>query len=205
MKKSDSQWLRRFYRDYVRHEKDSRVLHKQWSYDLYLQGLLGNKPRTWNSYEEIIASGYTGEITMRSKKGIGRSKVKYHIPVQNLSFEMKDWTKQGIQLSEITFNESMPEEKMIIQGEVTNFRGPLYLLYSSLPESMNIALDKDPHVAEGLNALLLLKQSMDASSFADLEVLLEMYPFSTIEFSSFSANVGVVPNRNTVFWEVRDY
>ena len=52
---------------------------------------------------------------------------------------------------------------------------------------------------------VLLNRFMDPSSRDDLDVLLEQYPEAAVEFACFSVNVGTIPRRNTVFWEVRNY
>lgn len=57
----------------------------------------------------------------------------------------------------------------------------------------------------GATILGLLDRYMDASSRDDLEILLELYPDATVEFSCFSVDAGVLPNRNTIFWETRNY
>ncbi len=51
----------------------------------------------------------------------------------------------------------------------------------------------------------LIDHFMDPSSRDDLDALLEQYPDATIEFTCFDINTGVFPNRNTIFWETRNY
>ena len=53
--------------------------------------------------------------------------------------------------------------------------------------------------------VVLLQTYMDPSSRDDLEMLLEMYPDATVEFSCFDIDIGVYPGRNTIFWETRNY
>ena len=202
--KNDAKWLDSFRKLIVLTE-EKRILYKQWNYDLYLNGLLGNKPRTWNSYEEIIKSDYGDLICVRRIHGTGEHKVEYNIPLNKIHKIIDMWNDCGIETSQITFNESMPDDCLIIQGELTNFRGPLELCYSRARKPMINGFKEDRRFAEGIKAKMLLKSAMDSSSFADLEVLLETYPTSTIEFSTWSVNVGNIPNRNTVFWEVRNY
>ena len=33
----------------------------------------------------------------------------------------------------------------------------------------------------------------------------DIFPDSIIEFSAYNTQVGNIPNRNTIFWEVRNY
>ena len=79
------------------------------------------------------------------------------------------------------------------------------LTYSTIKKPMNPALKEETKYAAGLNALLLLKKSLCPSSFDNLETLLDIYPESVIEFGAYEVNVGVIPNRNTLIWEVRNY
>ncbi len=59
--------------------------------------------------------------------------------------------------------------------------------------------------AVGLTAERLLRAKMTASSYSDLQTLLELYPSSVIELGVYATPVGELPNRNTVIWEVRNY
>lgn len=57
----------------------------------------------------------------------------------------------------------------------------------------------------GLVALGMLKSRCDANSYEDLMELLDEYPDSTIEFAVYEVNLGVIPHRNTIIFEVRNY
>lgn len=57
----------------------------------------------------------------------------------------------------------------------------------------------------GSAVLALVDEFMDPASRTDLDALLELYPDATIEFACFPCAVGVIPSRNTIFWEVRNY
>ena len=56
-----------------------------------------------------------------------------------------------------------------------------------------------------LETKVLLDRYLDPSSRDDLDALLELYPDATIELTAFDIDTGVIPGRNTIFWEVRDY
>lgn len=115
---------------------------------------------------------------------------------------------------DITFNQSMPDENLTIQGEIcytpwapasspwapTGYS----VLYTTVKEPMNLALAKEQKVIDGLSAEHLLRRNLDAQSMLDLERLLTQFPNSAIEFSSYSCAVGDL-DRNTIFWEVRNY
>ena len=103
----------------------------------------------------------------------------------------------------------MPDDHLLIQGEVRLLEGwqphALHLWYATLKKPMNIALAEDSRFAFGVQVHDLLKPRMSPSSYSDLDALIELYPTSTIEFSTYDIGVGNIPGRNTVIWEVRDY
>ena len=102
-------------------------------------------------------------------------------------------------------DQSMPDEHLTIQGEVMKTHLGFVLWYTTIKEPMNSALKKESLYAEGLKAYLLLKNYLSESSYEDLIALMELFPESSIEFSSYRVPVGNLPGRNTVIWEVRDY
>lgn len=57
----------------------------------------------------------------------------------------------------------------------------------------------------GLTARNLLRRSLNGSSLADLRELLDKYPGHVVELSACSSNVGTIPGRNAIIWEVRKY
>ena len=56
-----------------------------------------------------------------------------------------------------------------------------------------------------IELLRLLRRHLCLSSLADLEAIVELYPDHVIELGAYSCNVGVIPWRNAVIWEVRRY
>jgi len=191
-----------------------RLERKPHNYMLYHAGVFGNKPKTWDSLQEIRESGYEGKFTIRSKKGIRRLDTPYGISLENAEEVIQEMRAKGIPTEGLAFNESMPDENLTIQGEVCdNPWGPAsspwaptgYLVvYSTIKKPMNIALAEERLVLEGLAADHLLKRNLDTQSMIDLERLLTQFPSSVIEFASYSCAVGQL-DRNTVFFEVRNY
>lgn len=60
-------------------------------------------------------------------------------------------------------------------------------------------------VYSGLVARHILECHLWPSSYEDLLALFELYPDSVVELSACSFEVGTVPGRNTIIWEVRNY
>lgn len=182
----------------------AEVRDKEECYRLYSAGLFANKARSWNSYEEVMQNGFNGNISIRGK-GIPRIDARYNIPLSRLRQEIDGLVAKGYPESVFRFNESMPDEVLIVQGEVMVSLGGLVLTYSTLKLPMNDALRERTLHAKGLTAKMILIGAMDGFSFQNLEELFEVYPDSVIEFSAYGIDVGVIPHRNTVFWEVRNY
>lgn len=192
-----------------------KILNKAENYALYETGFFGNKALTWNSYNEIIKSGWTGKVCMRSKKGIEREKTLYNIALEEIQKHIEAWINTGISEDQISFNQSMPDENLLIQGEVMrkleqNLQVPtneLYLLFSTVKKPMNLALSEESFEISGEDVKFLLRQNLFPESFDDLEKLLAEFPESVVEFSAYSVPVGNMAhlNRNTIFWEVRNY
>jgi len=182
-----------------------RVGFKHQSYVLFQEGILGNKPLTWNSLAEVRASGWDGLICIRSRKGIARSKTEFNKNYAEAEETVKTWISQGLDSKDITFNQAMPDQDLILQGEVQRMEGGLYLYGTFVKKPMNLGLAEKSFSINGFGALSLLQKSLYPQSYADLERLLEQFPDSILEFSSYSRSVGDLPGRNTVFWELRNY
>ncbi len=118
---------------------------------------------------------------------------------------VEDYKLKGIPLEKLRFNQSMPDEKLIIQGGVMKSTRFLELTYTTVKKPMNSALGEEELYVNGLRAQIILRENLWPSSLSDLETILENFPNSAVEFSSYSVAVGDILNRNTVFWEVRDY
>jgi hypothetical protein len=178
---------------------------KQEYYFLYEKGFFGNKAITWNSLSEMINSGWKGEICIRGKKGISRSKARFNLSLEEARNYIHSLEKEGILEKDLTFNQSLPDEELLIQGEVMRSLENYSLTYTRVKEPMNYAFAKETLHENGVNALHLLKQNLFPSSYEDLQALFDIFPDSVIEFSSYRIPVGNLPNRNAILWEVRNY
>ena len=70
---------------------------------------------------------------------------------------------------------------------------------------MRTAFSKQNLHARGLTAKLLLQRYLLPVDFDELVSLLDDYPDSVIEFSNFNQRCGIIPHRNMIVWEVRNY
>ncbi len=187
-----------------------KILNKAENYALYEAGLFGNKALTWNSYEEILRSDWKEGICMRSKTGISRNiqRKYFNIPIKEVSRCIEEWISMGIKKESITFNQSMPDEHLLIQGEILREEKLFCFHYSTVKKPMNLALKEKSWEIIGFGEVEeILRQKLTKGSYTDLEGLLAEFPYSIVEFSAYSIPVGnrANENRNTVFWEVRNY
>lgn len=187
-----------------------KLRFKEEFYAFYKECLLGNRPRIWDSYDEILKSDWKGDVCMRSNKGMGvkRKQTTYNVPLKNVPDEIKKWGLAGFPEKTIAFNQSMPDEHLIMQGEYTgwtHYGGGAFVLYTTIKEPMNLALDKESKHADGFKADYLIKKTFCQSSYDDLQELLEVFPRSIVEFSVYDIEVGNMPGRNVIIWEVRNY
>jgi len=185
--------------------KKGSVDSKKEYYFLYENGFLGNRPLTWNSIEEIIKTEWKGGICIRGKKGIARSKARFDLSLDEAIEYIDKLKQEGISNEELTFNQSMPNSHLLIQGEIMRSLKNYSLTYTTIKEPTNYAFAKETLHQEGINALHILKRNLFPSSYEDLNTLFDIFPDSTIEFGSYDICVGNLPNRNTIIWEVRNY
>ncbi len=181
----------------------SEITNKKRCYEFYEAGCFGNKALTWSSYEELIQDGWKGEVCMRSKQGIDRINTRYNLSLNQIPAEIASWKKLGIPEAMIAFNQSMPDEHLIIQGEVTRFN-VLTLRYSTVKKPMNHAFEEENIEVTGSPAWHLLKKHLDYFSYENLEHLMEIWQDHVVEFSAYDILIGDL-DWNTVFWEVRNY
>lgn len=181
-----------------------RVNRKGWNYALYELGFYGNTPRNWGSLEEFKASGYNGLFNMRSKTGIGRDQVPYGLTLDQLDENVERFRSLGVTPNMISFNEVMPDDKLVIQGELDRTHLGLGLRYSFEKDRMNKALATKDHLDHGLTAQVILERYLGDYYFDKLKEVLDFFPSAAIEFSYWSVSVGVL-DEPLVIWEVRNY
>jgi len=178
------------------------ISSKVISFDFYFKGLFGNKLRTWPTLEDFKKSGYVGSVTIRYRGDKGGMYCAYNVtnPLEVIS----KFVGEGANIDLFIFNESAPDEKLTIQGELTyDYRG-YNLFYSTEKGKMRDCL-KNGKTITGLAAKLLLQSHLFPSSLEDLMELMELYPEHVIEFSTYEMALGDCSNRNTLIWEVRKY
>lgn len=170
-------------------------------YDLYSRGLFGNRLHHWNSVDEWMEDYEAGNISVgfRRKDIPGAYAPTYNeFMVMWCENDHTDWDK-------LCVSEISSDEHTLLMAEVSRSENYFDMTYSFEKQKMKPAFKKSENYATGHTALCILKTFLDPSSYDDLMELFDTYPDSVIELSAFSKDVGIVPHRNTIIWEVRNY
>jgi hypothetical protein len=106
---------------------------------------------------------------------------------------------------ELILDESAPDDRVTLQAEVMNSERFIDMRYALDARGMGMrqAYDQMKH-ANGLRAVTILKERLDAPSWDNLCRILQEYPDSVVELSAYEIPVGVL-GHNALFWEVRDF
>ena len=217
-------------REIVRNFEEGRpteIKYKLDMYDLFERGLFGNRQviypiadaKRWvDTAEEFYENGewildWEPAFQPPHKLWALRYKVPNHRKWSCYDLhpfavwgKYLTWIGEGANKDLFNLTPMMPDDKIIIQGEISRSDqfGWMFRL-STMPRPMNISLRDDPIHINGPGGWLHLKGTMDAQSYSDIQELFETYPDATVEFSTYSINVGDCPGRNTLIWEVRNY
>ncbi|MBS3117783.1 hypothetical protein J4430_02795 [Candidatus Woesearchaeota archaeon] len=181
------------------------VKTKEENYRLLQGGMFGNHLRMWDSFKEIVKSGYTGSVSIRYKGKGGGGEALYEVPFDKIWQRQEEIIKRGAEKDLITFNESAPDRRLTLQGELETSIRHYLLEYSTDKVGMREALGNFRKRAEGLKARMMLELFLTPSSYQDMMALIELFPDCIIEFSAYEICLGNIPGRNAVIWEVRDY
>jgi hypothetical protein len=106
---------------------------------------------------------------------------------------------------QLILDESAPDHRVTLQAEVMNSPRFIDMRYALDARGMGMrqAYDQMQH-ANGLRAVTVLKERLDAPSWDNLCRILQEYPDSVVELSAYEIPVGVL-GHNALIWEVRDY
>jgi hypothetical protein len=127
----------------------------------------------------LLESGWQGRVTLRYTEP-GAFLPRHQIPVSNVPVEevprtVRELSRLGVETCKITVNETMPDERLLIQGELCRREnGQLAFFFSQYPGRCNEALRIDGRTLLGLSARMALEivRQEDPSSFDDIQLLL---------------------------------
>lgn len=176
----------------------SLITSKAQSISLVNSGAFGNTVRVWPSVAAMRASGFKGDVVIRSyHSGFA---TRYNVKQADLDGILDDLAAKGYPLGSLYLNEACPDEHLLLQGEVVG----RHLTYSSLKLPTKMALQRECRYADGSATEAILRWAMNDGSYDDFQVLREQHPGAVIEFGCYGVCLGSVPHRNVLIWEVRD-
>lgn len=182
------------------------IENKAQNYKLWVSGALGNRLRSWRTHEEYLTSRFGGRVVLRYLGECGGRWCKYNLRRDEVDPTIKGWLREGAELKRVMFNEAAPDQHVTLQGELWNGGDNWnYFHHSFARLHMRAALAAAPERSCGLRTEFLLRSHMTFSSYADLQVLRELYPDHVLEIGVYSVCVGDIPGRNALVWEVRRY
>jgi hypothetical protein len=180
-----------------------QITTKRMMYELYAAGCFGNRFAAWDSLKDAQAVlPSDAHISIRSRGPSPGGPCLVDVPLSTAVERLSIYAPQG--WTQWQFIEPVPR-CVVFQGEVMCSEAHYDLTYSTLNLPMRPALAQAPQYAQGLRVLHLLQHYMDPASYDDIQALLTFYDGAVVEFAVFAQNVGIVPHRNTIIWEVRHY
>lgn len=183
-----------------------KITTKKQMYALLRGGRFGNTLRTWCTLGEMLDDGAPARIGLRYSGGTPGQYCAYDMTLKEAISTFTKWVTEGAEASRILWCEAAPDQEIILQGEICSSETHGYALhYSTFKSQMRDALRTAPKNHLGPGALLIIKAVMDPATYEDVLSILEDFPGAVIEFSSYRVNLGAIPGRNTVIWEVRSY
>lgn len=179
-------------------------------YALARRHLLGNTIQqwTWREFQKMMIDSGIYDFTVPHTVAM-RGMTTASKQIQGYDFDAVTAFRRGLAAicngmnhGDILVDEQAPDHLSTLKGEVMRNQFYLYMRYDQTPGlRMRAAYPTMKHM-EGLRAVHLLKQHMDAPSWDMLNDLFDRYPDAMIEFSCYSRPVGHF-KLNTIFWEVR--
>jgi hypothetical protein len=171
-------------------------------YNLWKMGILGNRTRLWTNVVEAVKSGCP-RIGFREIGQTGGGAWEL-VERKDAFVTATRWEQLG---RRFIMDDGAPNYLSTLVGEVTRtYRGWEGTLAVEPWCSMRDAMRRGLLLPRSSSVILyLLNKYMDPSSIDDLRDLLDLYPEATVEFSCFTIDVGNIPGRSTLFWEVRNY
>jgi hypothetical protein len=186
------------------------IRSKKEFYRLWESGCLGNKLRTWRDPRDAQRSGVPVVGFRYSDPKGGGAPWWGVVDNKGIVDRFNEIVLTGFDPRYLVVCEAAPDERATIQGEVCRALGYAGLsgLIGAVVNGRRMrdsiaAGDLKPRT--GSEVAVLLNTYMDPNSRYDLEQMLDLYPDAAVEFTCYAINVGDLRNRNTIFWEVRNY
>lgn len=126
------------------------------------------------------------------------SRCDYNVPTLEVFDRIATWK------TPYSISPMLPDDYIVVQGEVWEDIGGLYLNFSTAKIPMRPALKEHGEHRSGLAAKIYLETLLTSEDYEDIIRLLTDYPGHVVEFGVYGCAVGVL-KRRMVVWEVRNY
>lgn len=177
-----------------------KILNKNDMYRLLKCGRLGNTMRMWDSVDDVLKSGYTGIVSLRSMV-VGSPIKLYNVPVEELS---QVFHQYRLPPTTVILENPAKDNQRVFQGEVCRGLNGLYLIHTTNQGPLRTALEAGHDMASGLIAKMTMQHFVDPYGYDWIDLLLDDFEDCVIEFTTFANNLGMF-NTRTIIWEVRNY
>lgn len=190
-----------------------QIRSKRKFFELWEAGVLGNRTKLFHTLEEALSSGEKqigfrevgktgGGAWVLHKQKDSLTRLEFEVVV---AVEYSIWVAKG---RTFIMDNSVPNDHSVMQGEVIRTYNGLesFLAIGRGLAPMRITMAQGLHKHRGgAETNVILERYMDPSSRDDLRDIMDLYPDAAVEFTCFDVNVGNLPHRNTIFWEIRNY
>lgn len=175
-------------------------------------GQFGNRLCTWENeldFLKAVANGFSGRVGVRC---VGRPGVKYRVPGYEHHTQLSPVDALGLGRvfqrlynCPVRYYESSPDELITVQGEIIDAPHGFAVEYTYVQTYLRAAFKVQRLSDFHWVVPALIRRHFNAASYDDLMQLFDLFPGCAVEFSCYSQNVGMLPGRNTIVWEVRCY
>lgn len=174
---------------------------KKEMYLLLRRGYLGNTLRTYSPKD---LSDLPPSLTVRYAGDSGSYPCYYGIPRERIPGVLTELAEKKLDLDLVIMNESAPDNKLLLQGEIVELDSTFYLTGSYEKTGMRQAM-QEAWTEKGIKAKEILRYFATPSSYDMLQELLSLFQGHVIEFGIYDCLLGSFRGHNMVIWEVRLY
>lgn len=186
------------------------ITSKKQMYGLFKRGRFGNAGLNFDTIEAAAEyackTGKKVAIRLMAQAG-GGAPFYPSLDHNQLLLTVHRLLREGWTPDRMQFSAMQPDDRLLLQGYLTpgSTADPEWALDYNDIRGLNMREGmKHPKHLRGARAYFKVKSLMDATSWDQLQFLIDEYPEHTIEFSIYDCLTGNLQT-NTVFWEVRLY
>jgi len=178
-------------------------------YELLVRGAFGNTLRNYFSLEEWEASGDPDRYPLwglRSRARGGDSRMRLNVSSENIPGLWREWFPNGGGNLSVMIDQWVTLRAEVWESSINPCGLTVYYADGYDPASpWRGSFRRYGRQLTGLAARGLLRTHLWPADYESLREVLDLYSGHVVELSACNRAVGVIPGRNTVVWECRDY